>query len=369
MVTTYLRRAYSSFATHVLDIPARLLALLLFLLLLAFPLMKPKLTILFILSLASVGAIYCASWDLLIGRCGQFSLGHALFFGIGGYGTALSHVYFGWPIWVTIPLSALIGVSVAMLVGFPCLRMRGPYFALVTMSIALIGLAGIYYFFGERPFSGLPTFFPFLSYRDRYVAQYYLTLLFLLVSGIILYKIANSRTTGVAFVSILDDEVASKASGINTTKYKLLAFSISALFATLSGAFTAHLIPVRSADPGMFSLTTSFLPVIVTIFAGIGTIYGPIVGAYILTILDEPGGVLEAIFGWAASQKLMSEWWLKQEAYLHWIIFITIIIVLIIKWPRGIARFTTDKLEDLAEEREIEERGKRIWKKYRKERK
>ena len=373
MVTKHLRKAYTSFATHVLDIPPRLLAFLLFLLLLAYPVTKPGFTILLILTFASVGAIYMASWDLMI-RCGQFSLGHALFFGIGAYSTALlskTGLFYSLPIWATIPLSTLTGVAVAMLVGFPCSRVKGPYFALVTMSLSLIALAGVYYFKdvtgGERPVSGLPKLFPFLSYTDQFIAQYYFALLLLLVSGIILYKVANSRTTGVAFVSILDDEVASKACGINTTKYKLLAFSISALFATLAGAAHAHVL--ISADTGTLWFITSFLPVIVTIFAGIGTIYGPIAGAFILAILNEPGGVLEAIFHWAASQNLISGKVLELGYAWHWIFFVTIIIILVIKWPRGIARFTTDKLADLAKEREIEERGPRIWKKYIKEKK
>jgi len=353
-MSTYLRRAYSSFATHILDIPPRLLALLFLLLLLAFPLTKPRSTYLIILTAANMGAIFAASWDLLVGRCGQMNLGHALFFGTGAYITALLNFHLGWPIGVTIPLAVLTTVAIAVLVGFPSLRVKGPYLALVTMALPLIATGIVFYFKdwtgGERPLSGLDHFFSFLPYEQWFIAQYYFTLLLLVVSGIIIYKIANSHKIGVIFVSILDDELSSRASGINTTKYKLMAFALSALFASLAGAISAHLAHLRSTDIGMLSLTTTFLAVIMTIFGGVGTIYGPIAGAFILQFLQRY--VLVEVV----------------EVETHWqmIIFLGLIVVLIIKWPRGIAKFTTDKLEDLAEERPIEERGKHIWKRERK---
>jgi len=354
MATTYLRRAYSSFATHILDIPARLLAFLFLLLLLTFPLTKPRSTYLIILTAANIWAIYAASWDLLVGRCGQFNLGHALFFGLGAYGTALLNHHLGWPIWVTIPLGVLATVLVAVIVGFPSIRVKGPYLALVTMALPLIATGIVFYFKewtgGETPISNLDHFFPFLPYEQWFIAQYYFTLLLLLASGIILYKIANSHKTGVIFVSILDDELASKASGINTTKYKVMAFAISALFASIAGATNAHLAHLRSAGIGTLSLNTSFMAFTIVIFGGIGTIYGAIAAAFILQFIQRYF-LMEVV---------------KVDTHWQWIIFITLIVVLICKWPRGVAKFTTDKLDDLAEERELEERGKHIWKRYKK---
>ena len=110
IATTYLRRIYSSFATYVFDIPSRLLVFFLFLILLVFPLAAPGPYFLSVLTSASVLAIFAASWDLLVGRTGQISLGHALFFGVGAYGTALLFKYYGLPVWATIPLATLIGV-------------------------------------------------------------------------------------------------------------------------------------------------------------------------------------------------------------------------------------------------------------------
>ena len=359
MVTTYLRRAYSSFAMHVLDVPPRLLSLLCFLLLLAFPVTNPSGYILLVFVLAFTYGILAASWDLLVGRCGQMSLGHALFFGVGAYVTALLHKFYTLPIWVTIPLAVLVGVLVSVLVGFPSLRVKGPYLALVTMTFPLI-LTGVVFYFGEitggeNGIWGLPRFFPFLAPAQQRYANYYLASISLFVCSIILYKVANSKT-GIVFVSILDDELASKACGINVTKYKLMAFAISALFASFAGAVYAHLITAIS-PLRVLSLALSFEVVIQTILGGMGTIYGPIVGAITIVILDQivlvkpPVGLVNVPGAW------------------HFLIFIAIVILVIIKWPRGIARSVVDKLEDLAEEREIEERGPHIWKKYKRKKK
>jgi len=288
MVTTYLRRAYSSFAAHVFDIPPRLLALLLFLSLIALPLTGLNPYLIGIMTSANLLAIFAASWDLLVGRTGQMSLGHALFFGIGAYATALLFKYYSLPVWVTVPLAMVIGAAAGLLIGFPCLRTKGPYLALVTMAFPIILTAIVYYFDdifgGEFGIRSLPTFFSSLASAERRMANYYFTLLLLFASAVILYKIANSHT-GIAFISILDDELASKASGINVTRYKLIAFTISASFASLAGATYAHIL--RVANPPLLSLTWSFIPVIVTFLGGLGTIYGPILGAYIYYVLDR----------------------------------------------------------------------------------
>jgi len=356
MVRTYLQRAYSSFLTHVIDIPPRLLSFLLLLLLLVTPIVLPPTAMstyfLGILITANVMAIFAASWDLLVGRAGQISLGHAIFFGMGAYTSALLIRFAGLPLWITIPIGVLIGTLIAVPIGFPCLRVKGPYLALVTLALPLI-VTGILFYF--RDWTGgehgllLPRFFPFIvdMYQQR-VAEFYLSLLVLFVSAVILYKVANSKT-GIVFVSILDNEIGSKACGINVTNYKLLAFTVSAIFASLAGALNAHF--VRVASPASFSLFLSFYAIIITIFGGIGTIYGPIAAAYIIYFLDQY--ILTTVV------VVPADW--------HPLIFMVIVIIFIVKWPRGIARFVVeDVFKELSKEREIEERGKRIWKKYKK---
>jgi branched-chain amino acid transport system permease protein len=360
VVLGYVRRAYSSFVAHVFDIPPRLLALTLFLILLSIPATQITSYYLSMFIYANVLAIFAASWDLLVGRTGLISLGHALFFGIGGYSTGLLFEHYGLPPLITIPISLLVGFSVALLLGFPSLRVKGPYLALVSLAFPIIFARVIKWgpllpiFKGELGIRHIPAFFSSLPIRQQRVGEYYLTLFLLLIASVILYKIANSKT-GIVFVSILDDEVASKAAGINVTKYKMMAFGISGVFASLAGCLQAHLLKV--ANPPMFALDLSFTAIIVTFFGGIGTIYGPLVGTYIFYILDK-------VFLTNILPKLVAV--PREFDYAKLLIFTLIVLILIIKWPRGLAKFTTDKLEDFEEARDIEERGPRIWKKYRK---
>jgi branched-chain amino acid transport system permease protein len=303
---------------------------------------------------ANLMAILAVSWDLLVGRTGQISLGHALFYGAGAYGTALLFKYFNWPIWVTIPISLVVGVGVALIIGVPCLRMKGPYLALVTMAFPLAITGFLYYFrdiFGGETGIGdirefvdgqtvlrrFPKVFPSLTAFDKIIANYYLSLALMAISSIIIYKIATSKT-GIVFISILDDELGSKACGINVTKYKLMSFGLSGLFGSLAGTFYAHMVEGK-ANANFFHFSNSITPIIVTILGGIGTIYGPLVGTYIYYLLN----------------KYIFTEVIPLDPTIQLLLFIIVVILLIIKWPRGVARVIVEKLEDLEEPREIEE--------------
>lgn len=344
MPIKYLRRAYTSFAIHVYDVPPRMLAFLILIILSLVPLAGLDMDKLDILTWANIFAILAVSWDLLVGRTGQISLGHAIFYAVGAYGSALLFKYFGWPIWIAIPISLLMSVGVAVVVGLPCLRVKGPYLALVTFSLPLAATGFLFYFrdvFGGDIGIRLPSIFPLsLGFLGRYMAWYYLSLSLMAISALIIYKIANSKT-GVVFVSILDDELASKACGINVTKYKLMAFAISGLFGSLAGCVSVYLS--RGATPSFLDVSVSITPLVTTILGGIGTIYGPLVGTYVYFLLDRyvftelipVGGIMSLL------------------------IFMLIVVIFVIKWPRGIGAAVVEKLEDLEEPREIEETEKK----------
>ncbi|MEM2781043.1 MAG: branched-chain amino acid ABC transporter permease [Candidatus Bathyarchaeia archaeon] len=349
LIMRYARKAYTSFATHIYDVPSRMLALLLLITIASLPYIGIIPTLrLSIFSSANLIAILAVSWDLLVGRTGQISLGHALFYGIGAYATALLFKYFEWPPWVTIPISIIAGMGVALIIGLICLRFKGPYLALVTMAFPL-AIVGFFYYYrdifkGETGLSlARAEILPGLLVRQRAIANYYLTLALLIVSSIIIYKIATSKT-GMVFISILDDELGAKACGINPTKYKLLSFAISGIFGSLAGAFSAHI--TRSANPRYFIEKTaviptefSIIPIVATILGGIGTIYGPIVGTYIYYVLND----------------YVFQYLIPVDPSLKILVFMIIVVMLLIKWPRGIARTIVEKLEDLEEPREVEE--------------
>jgi branched-chain amino acid transport system permease protein len=241
---------------------------------------------------ADILVIFAASWDFLAGCAGQVSFGHAAFLGIGGYFAAglVEGIGLKWgtPWWISVFIGAFASVLFALIVGIPCLRLRGPYLALGTLAFSLFLLYAFLYIPGlyrEQGIAGLHT----LSYdpttgTSSPAIDYLVTLLFMLSSLTILIIIARSRT-GIVFKSIRDDETSSEASGINTTKYKLVAFVISAFFAGIAGSLFA--LRLRSVSPPLFGSLYSFQAIIISALGGVGTIFGAAGGAYIFVFLDQ----------------------------------------------------------------------------------
>jgi branched-chain amino acid transport system permease protein len=296
------------------------------------PLLSRDIVLLRSITLASVSAIFAASWDLLAGYCGQPNFGHAFAFGLGAYGTALLYNLYGLSPWIAIPVNFLIVCLISMIIGFPLLRVRGPYFSLMSMIFPQIATSIILLFKDvTRADRGLPcpTFFPFLTISERRIAEYYMALLSLLVSGIIMYKIANSLR-GKIFISILDDELASQSCGINITKYKIQALIISNCFACLAGSLYASIVNLASL--WTFSLTLSFYPVIWTVFGGMQTIYGAIMGAIVLETLDRY--ILTVVV------PIPQDW--------HMIIFSIPIVIFIIKWRFGFVRLIVEAVKNIS---------------------
>lgn len=369
-VIKYFRKAYTSFASHIYDIPPRMLAFLILINLALIPYLIPLGPLtrnLRILTEANLLAILAVSWDLLVGRTGQISLGHAIFFGIGAYGTAILYKYLSWPIWVTIPISIVAGAAIALIIGVPCLRLKGPYLALLTMALPIAVTGFIIYFFpyeaGQTGYISVPRIFQPSLFPTRelrmygpYIANYYLSLALMTISSVIIYKVATSKT-GIVFISILDDELGAKACGINVTKYKLLSLTISGLFGSLAGAFYAHIV-ASAAHTRLFldveaslPMKFSFIPIVSTILGGIGTIYGPILGTYIYILLENL--VFPQIFNYLTNFGIKVDPGLQIP--ITFAIFLSIVVLLIVRWPRGIARAIVEKLEDLEEPREVEE--------------
>lgn len=277
-----IRWAYRYLRNEILSLPTRTGALLGVLGLLALPLFNDSPYLLRVLIMTMLFALYAASWDLLSGIAGQVSFGHSVFFGVAAYATALLNTRLDWSPFLTIPLGALAAVVTGLVVGVPALRLKGPYLALATLSLPII-LMGIVFAFpdltgGELGISGLDRLF-----ADR-VALYYFTLVLTGASVFALWKLADSKL-GLLFHAIREDEIPVRAAGLNTTLLKLLAFSLSGLFAGMAGGVYAHVL--RVVGPSTLEFTMSFLPVIYTIFGGVATIYGPVVGAFVLYPLME----------------------------------------------------------------------------------
>ena len=246
------------------------------------PVFTQDLYIMGVLVLANVYAVFAASWDILSGYTGKENFGHALFIGVGAYGAAYLNLHLGVPPIVNLFLGGFIGLIFGILIGIPCLPLTGPYLALATMAAAGIAerLTMILskYTGGEEGLYGLDPI------TEGPMGDYYLSLVMLVATTIILMAIGYSKQ-GLILRSIRGDEAASEAAGINTTRYKIGAFAVSAFFAGMAGAFYAHY--QMSTGPSYLSIIMGVSVIIMSMVGGMGTIVGPILGAYLLTIMNE----------------------------------------------------------------------------------
>jgi branched-chain amino acid transport system permease protein len=234
--------------------------------------------VLSVLTLAALYAIFASSWDILSGYIGQLNFGHAVFFGVGAYTAGFLGPHL--PPLLVLPAGALAAVCFAFLVGLPCLKLRGPYLSLTTLVFPLIlerlaftfrdVTGGEYGLRVEPPLSGPGLYFAALALLAATLA--------------VLLAVAESRL-GRTFRAIGDDDLAAMAAGINTTRYKLGAFVLGAALAGLGGVLYAY--HLRHVGPEVFGLFTSFAIVIMGIVGGMGTILGPAIGAFFLTLLGE----------------------------------------------------------------------------------
>ena len=245
-------------------------------------------------------AMFAMSWDILSGRTGYISFGHPFLIGIAGYTTAMLTYHLNWPLYITIPTAVVTTMIGGTLFFLPALRIRGTYFALVTlafmelmyhsMQVVQPKLTG-----GTRGLSGLPTLV------SGAVPNYYLSFLVMFAIGVGLWLLIRTRL-GIALSAIRMDEDAVRSSGLNTTRLKLFAFMVSAMVAGIAGALYTHYL-VSIAPRGIFEINFLFTILVAALLGGAGTIIGPIIGAYFLTFLLEllrpyiPGAGRYLIYG------------------------------------------------------------------------
>jgi len=245
-------------------------------------------------------AIFAMSWDVLSGRTGYISFGHPFLIGIGAYTTAILSYRFGVPVYISIPLAVVVTMLGGTLFFFPALRVKGTYFALVTLAFMELmyqltqvirpDLTG-----GTRGISGVETL------MTGAVKNYYLSLFLMVAIAISLWVLMRTRL-GVALAAIGMSEESVSGSGLNTTKLKLTAFLVGAAVAGLGGAFYVHYLG-SVAPRALFDINFLFMVLVAALIGGAGTIIGPIMGAFFLTFLLEylrpflPGTERFLIFG------------------------------------------------------------------------
>jgi branched-chain amino acid transport system permease protein len=329
-LTAYPRRAYVLFKTEVLVLPSRMAVVAFALLLLVLPLLIQDEYWLKVLIQTSIFAIFAASWDLLSGFTGQMNFGHALFFGVSAYVTAMINIYLQLPPVLSIPLGALAGVLCGLIVGIPCLRLRGAYLALTTLAFPII-LLGIVFAIPNITGGELGLNTNILGDRTvrmdslspTTVSDYYVCVLMMLILGGVMWKITDSKM-GIIFHAIREDELAVRASGVNTVRYKLLAFCLSGFFAGIAGGMFAHFL--RQAGPDNLMVSRSFEVIIWAVVGGIASIYGPIAGVFILYPLLEFFRVMPQI---------------------RMLLFAGLVLAILLFMPEGLIPWVRDKIEKI----------------------
>jgi ABC-type branched-subunit amino acid transport system ATPase component/ABC-type branched-subunit amino acid transport system permease subunit len=239
-----------------------------------------------IMTLVLVWAIFGLSWNLLSGYTGLISFGHAAFFGIGAYTTALGQIYFDLSPWLSIPIAAMLGGLAGLLVGFPTFRLQGHYFALAMLAYPL----AILYVFEWLGFQEVTL--PIK--RDNPIAYmqfsdprlYTLLALVMLIGTILLTRAVERSRFGMALLAIKQNQAAAEAAGINTLAWKLRAISLSGAIAGAIGAFYAVVLLVVTPQ-SVFGMLVSAQALTVAMFGGVGTVWGPVIGSVILIPLAE----------------------------------------------------------------------------------
>lgn len=239
--------------------------------------------------LAMLWAVLTGSYDILTGYTGPLTFCHGAFYGIGAYISALLTLKAGFPFWVAFPVSGIAVFLFAALIGYPALRLKGHYFAVTTFFFAhfvyLVILNSVTITSGPLGLGGIkpPEGFLGLNFTSL-TSSYYLILVFGVIVIVGLYLLIRSGF-GKLLVTIRENEELSEAIGVRTSFFKVLAFSIGAGVAGLTGSMFAHFF--RLLHPATFAWMTSEMVVIMSLVGGLGTLIGPIIGAFIVTLILE----------------------------------------------------------------------------------
>jgi branched-chain amino acid transport system permease protein len=250
-----------------------------------------------ILAIQLAGALFFAtwvmSWDFVSGYTGEISFGHALFFGVGGYTSGMLNLHHGVDPWIAAPLGAIAAGAAGLLIGFPSLRVKGPYFSLITLVAPLIVIS-VFRFFPDLTggklglisvgsVESLSAIGPIPAPGFDPYAGYYLALAVFLLSAAVFLAITRSDA-GHVFTAIRADEVALAATGKNPAKFKLFAFVVSGLVGGFAGAMYGHSVGGFSPDE-LLALVVSIEVIIAAILGGMGTITGAAFGGIVFHML------------------------------------------------------------------------------------
>lgn len=269
------------------------------------------------------------AWNIIGGYGGQVSFGHSVFFGIGAYGAGMAVVKYGMAPWPGVLIGAITASIIAVIISYPCFKLKGHYFAIATFAIVEIfnRLFMVWYWVGGALGLDYPLveegWKNFMWYETKRPYYYGALILFFIIFNVVRW-IERNRF-GYYLAAVREDQEAAESTGINSAKVKLMAMAISAFLAALCGAFFVQ-YNFRVDPPMVMSLSMSMIFVLITILGGAGTILGPLMGALILIPLQEYSRAL----------------WGGLGGGLDLIIFGILIVVVVVRQPRGIMGIISD---------------------------
>ena len=239
-----------------------------------------------ILTLVPIWAVLGLGWNLFSGMSGLVSFGHASFFGIGAYTVTLALVYLNLTPWLGIPLGMLIGCIAAVLIGLPTFRLRGHYFALSMLAYPLAMLYVLQYLGYQEVTLPMKREHPalYLQFAEPFFAT--LVAVGLFVAAMVAGMLVENSRFGLALLAIKQNELAAEAAGLDTKRWKMLALMASGAISAAAGGLYACVLLIVTPD-SVFGVTVSAQALVVTLFGGVGTVWGPVIGAAILIPLAE----------------------------------------------------------------------------------
>ena len=229
--------------------------------------------------------------NIVVGLAGLLDLGYVAFYAVGAYSYALLNHHFGIGFWAALPIGAGVGVLFGILLGFPVLRLRGDYLAIVTLGfgeiIRLILENWNEFSFGPSGIANIPRpslFSIQLSLHNATIYLYYLMILLVLFTIFVVNRLQDSRI-GRAWIALREDEVACEAMGVDRRKTKLTAFALGATWAGMAGVIFAA--KTTFINPASFTIWESIIILCIVVLGGMGSIIGVILGAFVLILLPE----------------------------------------------------------------------------------
>jgi branched-chain amino acid transport system permease protein len=259
-----------------------------FLLLLSFLAVLPFLVknyYIYMANYMAINIIVAVGLNLLVGYTGQISLGHAGFFALGAYGTVILMSKAHLPFLLALPASGLFAALLGFLLGLPALRLEGPYLSIATLGFGLTitQVIGRIEFFGGRQGLHTPdlTIGPWHVESDR---DFYYLLMIITVLLVLGARNLIKTKVGRAFIAIRDADIAAETMGVNLTFYKTLAFAVSAFYTGIAGGLFAFVL--RFIEPEIFGMMMSIIFLAMVVVGGLGSLFGSIAGACLLSWLD-----------------------------------------------------------------------------------